>query len=172
MAKAPQIFMILPGERYMWWMKFACHLESACLTAQSKLRLSFPWEFSQRHIKMLYDLASLLRSQSFSQFLLIVVEETALGPLSWVGTSESYLRAQPSNSKYSQPVIKHHWPRIFLFFLPHLRIPVGDEQFPCLHPKQSGLKVAGPCQVIGILAFKIITFTQQRKACLYDFGCI
>lgn len=79
MAKAHKIFMITPEERYMWWMKSACHLESTCTTAQSKLRFSLPWGFSQRDIKMLYDLTSILRSESFSQFLLNVMEEKCFG---------------------------------------------------------------------------------------------
>lgn len=62
--------MISPEERYMWWMKSACHLEGTCITAHSKLRLSFPWEFSQRDIKMLYDLTFIFRAQSFSQFFI------------------------------------------------------------------------------------------------------
>lgn len=74
------ILMIGPEERYMWWMKSACHLEGTCITAHSKLRLSFPWEFSQRDIKMLYDLTFICRSQSFSQFLLIAIEEKCFGP--------------------------------------------------------------------------------------------
>lgn len=80
MAKAPKIFLITPEETYMWWMKSACHLQGTCITAQSKLRLSFPWEFSQRDIKMLYDLTFIFRSQSFSQFLLIAMEEKCFGP--------------------------------------------------------------------------------------------
>lgn len=56
------------------WMKSACHLQGTRITAQSELRLSFPWEFSQRDIKMLYDRTFVFRSQSFSQFLLIAME--------------------------------------------------------------------------------------------------
>jgi len=37
-AKAPKIFLMIPEERYMWWMKSACHLQGTCITAQSKLR--------------------------------------------------------------------------------------------------------------------------------------
>lgn len=81
MAKVPKIFMVTPERRHMEWLKSAYHFKSTCTTAQSRLRISFPWEFSQRHIKMFYELTSIFRSQSFSQFLL-----TAMGE-KWFGVS-------------------------------------------------------------------------------------
>lgn len=112
MAKAPTIFTAAPEERLTGWVKSACHLESTCTSARSKWRLSFPREFSQRDIKMVYDLTSVFRPQSFHQFLFIAMEEN------WFGASLPgwYLGVIFKGTATQHSVIKHHWPRRFLFF--------------------------------------------------------
>lgn len=118
MAKASTIFTVAPEEKLMGWMKSACHLESTRITAQSKWRLPFPREFSQRDIKMVYDPASVFRPQSFHQFLLIAMEENCFGA-SLLGR---YLGVTFKGTATKHSVIKHHWPRRFLCFALHENI--------------------------------------------------
>lgn len=151
-----------PEERLMGWVKSACHLESTCTTAWSKWRLSFPREFSQRDIKMVYDPASVFRPQSFHQFLFIAMEENCFGA-SLLGR---YLGVIFKGTATQHSVIKLLFVTTDLedsYFLPCLRISVGDDQCPGFDWKHSVLKGASPCQVMGIPTFKLITLTRQRK---------